>query len=228
MRSALELLGLVPRRRDAIAAEIETTRGSIARVAAKIAELQAEQRALLTPSISDETARERLDALTALVRNERDVGALMTEQLGRLEAEQRALDADAARAAARALHARAAAAGEAVAETVADYESLVAALVACEARMDAAADAFRVSAPPATQRYPGHALSNLRERRGRYLELQRAIALAGVDNVLGEPQYKSAGGLSLFERRLIAEAMPPVLPDGAAAGAAEQPPPAAA
>jgi len=225
MRTVMEFLGLKSSRRDTLAAEMEGLRGSRAKALARVAELQAEQRTLLAPSISDPAARERLDELTALVRAERDVAGLFVEQIGRLEAEMRALDADEARAAARALHAKAAAAGEAVAATVADYESLVAALVACEARMDAATDAFRASAPPATQRYPGHALTNLRERRERYLDLQRAIARAGVDNVLGEPQYKAAGGLSLFERRQIAEALPP---DGAAAPAAEQPPPAAA
>ena len=224
----LEALGLKGSRRDTIAAEIETTSGSRAKALARIAELQAEQRALLVPSIEDPEARARLDALTALVRTEQDVAALLHDQVGRLEAELRSLDAADAKAAARAAYADAAAKGEAVVAAVARVEGLVAELIAAEADVDAAVEAFRAAAPPTTQRYPGHGgLSNLRTRIERYVEMQRAIARVGAGNVIGEAEYRTRGGLSAHERRLIAETMPPD-PDARAPAADQAPPPAAA
>ena len=216
MRTALEVLGLVPRRRETIAAEIEDTRESRSRVLARVAELQGEQRALLVPSLNDPAARERLDELTVLVRTEMDVAALLHDQIGRLEAELKGLAAADARAAARAIHADAAAKREAVVAAVAKVEGLVAALIAAEAEADAATEAFRAAGPPTTQRYPGHGgMSNLRQRLERYLDIQRAIAHAGAENVIGEAEYRTPGGLSVYERRLLDEVMPPD-PDAAA------------
>jgi hypothetical protein len=92
---------------------------------------------------------------------------------------------------------------------VAKVETLVAALIAAEAEVDEAAEGFRAVLPPMTMRYPQNGgLSNLRVRRERYLNMQRAIADVGPDNVLGEPEYRTVGGLSQLERRLLDAAMP--------------------